>query len=171
MIAEGLKNQKRRRIKMRQTISYGLIAALMMLWLNACAVLNPYDSEFMCPDGFAGECASVKKAYEKSFNSDDESFSPMVKNKKKPDSEGKKDKSYDERYRYEQALYKEMAGLIEQPATPVLIPSKQLRVLIPGYVDEKQGVYYGHRYAFFTARKASWALRPFDSAEDMEGGE
>jgi conjugal transfer pilus assembly protein TraV len=131
--------------------------ACSLYGLSGCAnsVLNPYSDEFLCPDGFPGECASVKKAYKESFKSDQssESFSPMVKNKSaKPEETPRK-----EEYSYKEELYKELAGLIRDPVTPVLVPSKQMRVLIPGYT-EKDNLYYGHRYIYFIARDPHWTL-------------
>jgi conjugal transfer pilus assembly protein TraV len=143
---------------MRKKVSL-IVAALL---LNACAIFNPYDDDYLCPDGFPGDCSSVKEAYKKSMGNNDESFSPMVKNK----APAENDSLDDEQYRYKEELYKELSGLIKKPATPVLIPSKQLRVLIPGYVDSD--IYYGHRFVYFTARKARWALQPFDETESME---
>jgi conjugal transfer pilus assembly protein TraV len=147
---------------MPKKISLTIVAACVLLWLSACAIVNPYDDEFLCPDGYPGDCSSVKEAYKKSLSNNDESFSPMVKNKPPVES----NTAGDEEYRYKEELYKELGGLIKQPATPVLIPSKQLRVLIPGYVDND--IYYGHRFVYFTAREARWALQPFDEAEAME---
>jgi conjugal transfer pilus assembly protein TraV len=126
--------------------------------LSGCAgsVLNPYEDDFLCPDGFPGKCASVKKAYKESFKTSDgssESFSPMVKNK----SSKPKENPQKEQYSYKEELYKELAGLIKEPATPVLAPSKQMRVLIPGYT-EKENVYYAHRYIYFIARDPHWTL-------------
>lgn len=146
---------------MRKKISITIISVLMLLGLNACAIFNPYDDEYLCPDGYPGDCSSVKEAYKKSL-SNDESFSPMVKNKKSSTNDNPVD---EQEYQYKQELYKELSGLIQQPATPLLIPSKKLRVLIPGYVDND--IYYGHRFVYFTAREARWALQPFDDAESI----
>jgi conjugal transfer pilus assembly protein TraV len=141
-----------------------LSAALLCGCANS--LLNPYSEEFNCPKGFDGECTSVKDAYRKSFNPS-EAFSPMVKNEnaEKEEKTGKKENS--EEYSYKEELYKELSGLIKNPSTPMLIPSRQMRVLIPGYVD-KENLYYGHRYIYFVVRDAKWAL-PVTS--DMEEGD
>ena len=147
---------------MRKKISITILAVLMLLGLNACAIVNPYDDEFLCGDGYPGDCSSVKDAYKRSLSNDDESFSPMVKNK----APSKDNPAGQEEYRYKEVLYKEISGLIKQPATPVLIPSKQLRILIPGYVEDD--IYYGHRFVYFTARESKWVLQPLDDAQPME---
>jgi hypothetical protein len=41
--------------------------------------MNPYEEEFGCPGGDFGSCDDVSTAYDKSFEENDESFSPMVK--------------------------------------------------------------------------------------------
>ncbi|MBI1919716.1 MAG: type IV conjugative transfer system lipoprotein TraV [Geobacter sp.] len=38
-----------------------LIAALG--YLCGCSIINPYQSEFSCPDTFKGKCASVREVY------------------------------------------------------------------------------------------------------------
>jgi conjugal transfer pilus assembly protein TraV len=153
---------------MRKRFSLWALCFGIVVWLNACAILNPYDEEFLCPDGYPGDCASVKEAYERSLYNSDESFSPMVKNKKaSPDDPADGGEERDrEQYRYKAELYKEMAGLISSPATPVLMPSKQRRVLITNYVDENN-YYYGHRFVYFTSREATWSMQPFNEAEPL----
>jgi conjugal transfer pilus assembly protein TraV len=118
----------------------------------------------MCKDADPGTCTSVKDAYKGSFNPS-EAFSPMVKNDTKEDSAAKKENA--EEYSYKQALYKELSGLIKNPSTPMLIPSRQMRVLVPGYVD-KENLYYGHRYIYFVARDAKWALPVTSDMEEEE---
>jgi conjugal transfer pilus assembly protein TraV len=135
---------------------------LIAYGLSGCSgsLLNPYHENFMCPDGNHGDCASVQEAYRNSFQK--EAFSPMVKNKPKGGPEQVQAK---EEYNYKEELYKELAGIIREPVSPMLIPSKQMRVLIPGYT-EKGNLYYGHRYIYFIAREPSWMVPAID--EDKE---
>ncbi len=142
---------------MPKKISTYILGSVIILFANACALINPYDDEFLCGEGYPGDCSSVKQAYKKSLSNQDENFSPMVKNKKSVPQKPMEN----EEYKYKEELYKELSGLIKKPVTPVLIPSKQLRVLIPGYVDEND-IYYGHRFVYFTAREAKWALQPME---------
>ena len=84
----------------------------------------------------------------------------MVKDKSKKATEGKGTEAGEgdqEEYNYKRALYEELAGLIQDPSTPVLVPSKQIRVLIPGYVADSN-LYYGHRYVYFEATAPRWVL-------------
>jgi conjugal transfer pilus assembly protein TraV len=139
-----------------------LIAALMAaVALTGCGTwLHPYHEDFMCPDGDPGKCASVKSAYKESFRPASEDFSPMVKDKSKRAENGgagQGDAEQQAEYTYKKELYEELAGLIQDPTTPILVPSKQIRVLIPGYVDANN-LYYGHRYVYFEATSPQWVL-------------
>jgi conjugal transfer pilus assembly protein TraV len=138
----------------------GLMAGII---LSGCGTwFHPYHEDFMCPDGDPGKCASVKSAYQESFRPASEDFSPMVKDKSrraevKDDQNGGAGQGDQEEYNYKRALYEELAGLIQDPTTPVLVPSKQIRVLIPGYVADSN-LYYGHRYVYFEATSPQWVL-------------
>ena len=143
-----------------------IFLGILLFGVTGCAgsVLNPYENEFMCPNGFPGECASVKTAYKKSFvPSESESFSPMVKTKTAEPGNAAAQK---EEYTYKGELYKELAGLIKDPVTPVLVPSKQMRVLIPGYSEK--GLYYSYRYIYFIARQPQWMLPTVSQADPGE---
>ncbi|MFN2245890.1 MAG: TraV family lipoprotein [Candidatus Promineifilaceae bacterium] len=142
-----------------------LIVTLMTtVILTGCGtLLNPYHEDFLCPDGDPGSCTSVKDAYKRSFNPS-EAFSPMVKDAAENPADRKVSK---EEYRYKEALYKELSGLIKNPTTPMLMPSRQMRVLIPGYVD-KDNLYYGHRYIYFVVRDPQWALPVLSDMEDKK---
>ena len=141
----------------------GLMAAAM---LTGCGSwFHPYHEDFMCPDGDPGKCASVKSAYQESFRPASEDFSPMVKDKRKSDGNGddqnagagQGDQEQQAEYSYKRQLYEELAGLIQNPTTPILVPAKQIRVLIPGYVADGN-LYYGHRYVYFEATAPQWVL-------------
>lgn len=139
-----------------------LIVTLFAAFLfTGCGTwFHPYHEDFMCPDGDPGACASVSTAYKESFRPASEDFSPMVKDKSKQATEGKAAEAGQgdqEEYNYKRALYEELAGLIQDPSTPVLLPSKQIRVLIPGYVADGN-LYYGHRYVYFEATSPQWVL-------------
>ena len=153
---------------MQKNFSLMLSGFFILVCFSACSVLNPYDEKFLCPDAYPGDCASVKEAYERSLANSDESFSPMVKNKK-PSTDASADSGEQrdsDEYRFKEELYKEMAGLIRSPVTPVLMPSKQRRILITRYVDENN-YYYGHRFVYFTSREAKWSLQPLTEGKPL----
>lgn len=130
--------------------------------LSGCGSwFHPYHETYLCPDGFPGKCTSVEQAYEESFRPESENFSPLVKDKKKDCKDCGDDESTalpNEQYNYKNELYKELAGIIRNPETPVLKPATQRRVLIPGYTDEGQSIYYGYRYVYFMDTEPQWML-------------
>ncbi len=135
---------------------------LAIFSLSGCGkIMNPYDEEFACPGGDYGDCSSVDEAYDKSINSS-EDFSPMVKIQPQDKgndffndsmSENTKGTIYD----YQLERLKELKGLITEEETPMLIPAKQMRLLVLGYEDTSN-IYFGHRFIYFVAEKERWSL-------------
>lgn len=148
-----------------------LLALLIASSFYGCAeVMNPYSEEFGCPDGDYGSCTDVTRAYDKSFQENDEDFSPMVKVKTggrdvSPAShatpgagEGTSVSSdQSEIYDYQKALLTELQGVISDEKTPMLVPARQMRLLVLGYEDDHMS-YYSHRYVYFIAEPQRWVL-------------
>lgn len=159
-----------------------LLVLLLALTLAGCGkILNPYSEEFGCPGGDYGSCTDVTAAYEKSFKENDETFSPMVKVNIDPKvhethaTPGSKDKDdlgansttnsnsivigdgQGEIYDHQTALLTELQGVISDEKTPMLLPSKQMRLLVLGYEDDHKS-YYGHRFVYFIAEPEHWIL-------------
>lgn len=148
-----------------------------LVLLGGCAeIMNPYEEEFGCPNGDFGSCDKVKDAYEKSFLENDESFSPMVMVKinknveisadystpRSGDNEDRRsivfarsDKG--EIYDHQKSLLTELQGIISDEETPMLLPSKQMRLLVLGYEDDNN-TFYSHRYMYFIAEDQRWIL-------------
>lgn len=42
------------------------LALAGMLLMSGCALLNPYESSFSCPESYNGKCVSVQTAYSES---------------------------------------------------------------------------------------------------------
>lgn len=138
---------------------YVLLLMLSTTALSGCGTwFHPYHEDYLCPGGDTGKCAKVKQAYEESFRRQSEDFSPLVKTKKEIDENDVKSVVKDEEYNYKNELYKELAGLIRNPETPVLMPARQKRVLIPGYTGKDNSIYYGYRYVYFMDTDPQWTL-------------
>ena len=130
-----------------------------LLTLSGCAkLLNPYEESFGCPGGDVGSCDDMETAYNKSLNS--ESFSPMVTEDRREEEPDMRNKSNFPIYSYRKQHIKEVKGLIEDPITPMIMPSKKMRLLVLGYEDVTKD-YYGHRYIYFIAEEERWAM-PFN---------
>jgi len=131
-----------------------------VIFLSGCsAALNPYASEFSCPETEKGKCVAVKTAYEESLN-------PLVK----PEMGAKEGECKDCREEkspasgqtppeseYREALYKRMTGLLKEPETPMVVPPQVMRVLLLPYRGEG-GELFMARYAYFFLDRPEWIL-------------
>jgi conjugal transfer pilus assembly protein TraV len=139
--------------------SYSWLIAAAFTLCGCSAVLNPYQSNFSCPETEKGKCVSVQKAYSDSLN-------PLVR----PESEGKegacrdcgKDKPADpattrEESEYRGALFKRLAGLLNEPETPMVAPPQVMRVLLLPYRGDG-GELFMPRYAYFFLDRPKWIL-------------
>ena len=140
-----------------------LILIIAIGVLTGCSTLNPYGNSIDCPDPYNGECVDMDTAYRKSKSDpkniekrhiDPKHDSPLIKDR---------DKKYgvvapvsSQGAVYKKELYREIAGLVKQPSTPVRIPAKHLRVLILGY--DREDLFYSHRFVFFQSDKSRWIL-------------
>lgn len=142
-----------------QGITRILILFIVSLFLTSCSTLNPYHSHFKCPATYNGKCVSLQKAYHESKTNTD--GKPV--NKKDKRSKGDKDnlkeenKRKTEDYRYRTELYKEMADLLKQPATPFVAPPKVMRILVLPYTT-KDNTLEMSRYIYFFATPPKWIL-------------
>ena len=169
--------RRRNRPVRRRIIS--VCITLTFLFLTGCAgILNPYDSEFTCPETNKGKCIGVRDAYDESLTgldeygetcSDDdceereEREDNKKDEKKKEKLEEKKNHTFasePERLYYD-SVYKEMAGLIQEPSTPVALPPRIIRALIFPYASDKDknNVLYMPRYIyFFVEDRPKWIV-------------
>jgi len=116
----------------RLTLLFGLA-----LLLSGCATLNPYEEDFKCEKTAEGKCVTVETAY----------F----------ESKGITEAASADSTEYEQALYDRMAGLLQAPSTPIVVPPKVMRVLILPY-EGKDSELYMLRYAYIFVDPPRWML-------------
>jgi len=141
---------------------------VLAIFLTGCAsVLNPYESDFQCPDTDRGKCVSVQDAYGESMqkNSSTENKDEVKSEKPKEggtlESQGKKNNDYQE------ALYKELAGLLKEPLTPIVAPPKVMRVLLLPYKGDSNELYM-IRYVYFFVEEPKWILGDYLSGAGNE---
>jgi conjugal transfer pilus assembly protein TraV len=65
---------------------------------------------------------------------------------------------------YQEGVYKKLAGLLEEPKTPLIAPPKVMRVLLLPYKNDRD--LYMYRYAYFVVDDFRWVL---DGNPAMEG--
>lgn len=150
-----------------------LIAA--SLASSGCAIINPYESDFSCPDTFHGKCISVQGAYEEALSGKDDAYVRDINTcigGNCPDqgvSDGPPVKSgtvEDRNYNaYRSSLYNRYDQLLREPQTPVVAPPKVMRILLLPYKGES-GEFYMYRYAYFFTEEPKWILG--DSVEAFE---
>lgn len=143
------------------------IAVLMMFFavfaVSGCAgVMNPYNSNFQCPETEKGKCVSVQTAYGETLkeNTKGKDCKDCDTNRKEENAlrrelEDIKPKS--SASDYQTALYRKLAGLLKEPVTPVVAPPQVMRVLFLSYTGENEELYMP-RYVFFFVDKPKWIL-------------
>lgn len=129
---------------------------LLGLLLCGCStVLNPYQSNFNCPDTENGKCVSVQSAYRESLN-------PLVKSESEGCADCGKGRPAEtvaspEEQRYRAALLSRLTGLLREPETPMVAPPQVMRVLLLPYKGDG-GELFMPRYAYFFVDRPSWIL-------------
>lgn len=149
--------------------------------LSGCAsILNPYSSEFQCPEPYKGDCVSTTTAYERSLSGEDviiqsecEKGECSEKDKKKNGKNGKSAVApvpqVDPEKVYQENLFRELSVLIDEPETPVIAPPSVVRILLLSYTGE-DNQFYGWRYVYFMDGSPKWVYGAFDRTNRyMEG--
>nr|WP_246559219.1 TraV family lipoprotein [Geoanaerobacter pelophilus] len=155
-----------------------------MLSMSGCALFNPYESSFSCPESYNGKCVSVQTAYS-------ESAGGSLKTKATPESnpaeecasensaagacpDGKKDMPLNPASqengtynRYRTALFDKFSGLLKEPVTPVVAPPKTMRVLMLPYTGQ-DNEFYMLRYVYFFVDEPRWLLGDTVSSGEEE---
>jgi len=145
-----------------------------MLIMSGCAMLNPYESSFSCPETSKGKCVSVQNAYSESATSSGKiaEASAEAKNEDRGIesatgggcSDGEtvaslhspsRENGYYNRYRT--ALFDKFSGLLKDPVTPVVVPPKTMRVLLLPYTGQ-DNEFYMLRYVYFFVDEPRWLL-------------
>lgn len=168
---------------MRKVPERALGAIALTLALAGCKTLVPYESKFMCEKSRDfGKCMDVQQAYEDALGASAGNPAQLKPDKREPELRYKATKapahpglrpglgeaptgeprllrtglplSAEELYRDRE--YRELAGLIEQPVTPVVKPPKVLRTLIVSYTAGES--LYMPRYVYYFADEARFVL-------------
>jgi conjugal transfer pilus assembly protein TraV len=164
---------------MRNKVWWVMAAAMLC---SGCSVLVPYHSKFMCEKtNDYGKCQDVQHAYQEAVGKEAAENAPSKQKDEKTwrykstapaSSDGKlrtlapqgksgviqaslrSDVSGQALYR--DGMYRELAGLIDQPATPLVRPPQVLRTLIVSYSAADS--LYMPRYIYFFAEPAKFVM-------------
>ncbi len=127
-----------------------ILAVLAIALLSGCSTvgntINPYKSNFNCPYKESGRCISMTGAYDES-RQDKSQGMDLAKAATLPISGEKA---------YQESVYKKLAGLLEEPKTPLIAPPKVMRVLLLPYKNDRD--LYMYRYAYFVVDDFRWVL-------------
>lgn len=128
------------------------------LLLSGCAVLNPYEDSFQCPNTEDGLCVDLPTAYD--IATGDVKVTEEEKGRKNiitfERTAGEETTSASET-EYKASLYKELKGLLDQPATPMIKPPKIMRVLIMPYKDTT-GALMMSRHIYLMLDEPTWVV-------------
>ncbi|PKN16568.1 MAG: type IV conjugative transfer system protein TraV [Deltaproteobacteria bacterium HGW-Deltaproteobacteria-23] len=160
------------------------LIAIGMFTMSGCALLNPYESSFSCPESSKGKCVSVQTAYSESATGSgkrteisadhkDENCSPDDASagtcndgeKGVKHTAGSKEGSTYNHYRT--ALFDKFSGLLKEPVTPVVAPPKTMRVLLLPYTGQ-DNEFYMLRYVYFFVDEPRWLLGDSVSSGEEE---
>jgi len=170
------------RLTMRS--SFLLLAAA----LSGCQVLVPYDNEFACAKSHDyGQCMDVQSAYEDARTVQGTPQGPAEpgttfrttgprapsRSPVKPVPAERRGELIREAWlpedsaaRLRDARYRELAGLIENPVTPLVRAPKVLRTLIVSY--SAGNTLYMPRYVYYLADEAQFVLGDYLEAAPAE---
>ena len=156
------------------------LIAIAMLTMSGCALLNPYESSFSCPESSNGKCVSVQTAYSESAKGTGKITNHKDENCTAEDvssgacTDGKKDVTLNQASkengtynRYRSALFDKFSGLLKEPVTPVVAPPKTMRVLLLPYTGQ-DNEFYMLRYVYFFVDEPRWLLGDSVSADEEE---
>ena len=132
----------------KKLVVTGIAIALLSLTLSGCTTvgeaMNPYKSQFHCPFEDKGKCGSMTSAYEESTGKNGKTNMLLSNN-----SSGEN--------KYQEAVYKKLSGLINEPETPVIAPPKVMRVLMLPYKGSDKELFLD-RWVYFVADEYEWVL-------------
>ena len=161
-----------------------ILSTIGLLLTSGCALLNPYESSFSCPETANGKCVSVQTAYR-------ESKLPAVRNPAEPVTDRKEEagtKSSDSacfanacsdrksdlalnssspENRYRSALFDTFSGLLKEPVAPIIAPPRTMRVLLLPYTGQ-ENEFYMLRYVYFFVDEPRWLLGDTVSSGEEE---
>lgn len=163
-----------------------LIVLVFVALLSACQALVPYDSEFACTaNQDYGRCMDVQSAYEDARANEAIPVGPRPGEKFKPGKQAPTHQApdtapleqrgallrevltpTDSATRLREARYREIAGLIENPVTPLVRAPKVLRTLILSYSGED--TLYMPRFVYSIAEDAQFVLGDYLEAAPTE---
>ena len=143
---------------MYRSISGTPVDSSLAACYTAGNAINPYKSNFNCPYKESGKCISMTAAYDESRQGAAAGRPGIVQG-----AADRPESPTTARTAYQESVYKKLAGLIEEPKTPLIAPPKVMRVLLLPYKNDRD--LYMYRYAYFVVDDFRWVLDGNPAAE------
>ncbi len=142
---------------MKKTLSCLLLAAITLA--GGCSILNPYKSDFTCPQKENGKCVNVEKAYDESLlkGKDKGDKAGITRKKDIPEKTHADGPGQRSDLLYQDEVYRKLAGLLREPVTPLVAPPQVMRVLLLPYKGEG-GELFMPRYVYFMTEDPRWIM-------------
>ena len=161
------------------------IALSAALLLGGCSIF-PYDSHYLCEktDDY-GHCTSVQGAYKDAVSGGSDAAAEADQHEGKvshakpageddgeaaaapaPPASGHEHPrlmAVSMRDKYREAQYRAMAGMVDAPVAPVVVPAKVLRTLVPAYQDGSS--LFMPRYVFYVVDQPHFVLGDYLSQD------
>ena len=142
-----------------------LAAALALLTLQACSVLNPYKSKFTCPPGKPGKCQSMHANYRDSLAAsaggesaalaDEASCTDCAKKQKNKNTPLVVDPPKLKPASYNEVVLQKYTDLVSTPEVPLVKPAEAMRVLVLPYPGKDNHLYM-ERYIYIFTERPQW---------------
>jgi len=158
------------------------LALPALAMLGGCAtlgsIMSPYSEKFSCKNSDHGQCIHPEKAYDDAVAGATSRSDPAVTRDKsllrdartaadRGSSGGRSGRqATGTAYAgYRESVYRELQGLIDQPATPMLKPPRTVRTLILPYADQhRPDRLYMPRYVFSILERPQWVVGDYLAA-------
>lgn len=146
------------------------------LLVSGCAML-PYEQEFACKNEDHGQCIHPEDAYREAVDQSlpdaagYQSAGDPINRKKRRRQEALSPVAtapggYDS---YRNAVYDQLAAIVEAPVTPMVAPAKTVRTLILPYTDRKgEGRLYMARYVYSVLEQPRFVLGDYLSGQSND---
>jgi conjugal transfer pilus assembly protein TraV len=154
-----------------------IMAVMAPFVISGCSTFLPYESEFACKNSDHGKCIHPEAAYaeataatapdaiapsERGAKAGDAVLKPERRRRGSPGGSVTLASGYEG---YQEAVYSQLASLVEAPVTPMLAPAKTVRTLILPYADERSADrLYMPRYVYSVLEGARFVLGDYLSA-------
>jgi type IV conjugative transfer system lipoprotein TraV len=146
------------------------------LLLSGCS-MTPYSSDFKCSDTYNGICEPVENAYKDSVNGInpadyDEKYQQkrkkwednhknllLARKQKEAEKKAMINDMSGENISYREVLFKQYKNYLKEPAAPVVIPPKPMRILILDSASKDKNIYTTPHYVYFLLDRPKWILK------------